>query len=236
MKLSGRLLCPVILMLAAVASLRAQTQITLTPTSVIGGSPVFSANRYNDAASAYQAGNIFNQQSGTVDMTSQQNNAWFPSEDFGTTNRYVTIDLGASYVLSSIQIFNSNQADRGTGHFSLSGGNAIVTGPADGFLTTGSAVSSPVTILGSTALTYSTVNPVTGQSFAISDTTAYRYLTLTAIDVPSGGGFSNVGLAEVRIFGSAIPEPSTYAAIFGAVALGCAYWRRRRTAGTVRAG
>ena len=29
-------------------------------------------------------------------------------------------------------------------------------------------------------------------------------------------------------FVSAIPEPSTYAALFGACALGCAAWRRRR--------
>lgn len=235
MKIPSRLLCSFALLLSVAAGVRAQTLIVLTPTSVIGGSPVFSANVYNSSSSAYQAGNIFNQQSGSVDMSSQPFNAWFPSEAFGTTNRYVTIDLGASYVLSSIQIFNSNQADRGTAHFSLSGGNSLTTGALDGGLSTGSAVASPSTILGSTSLTYSTVNPVTGQSFAISDTTAYRYLTLTAIDVPSGGGFANVGLAEVRIFGSAIPEPSTYAAILGVAALGCAIWRRRRTVGATQA-
>lgn len=40
-------------------------------------------------------------------------------------------------------------------------------------------------------------------------------------------GFDNVTLSYV----SAIPEPSTYAAIFGGLALGFVVWRRRRSAG-----
>lgn len=39
-------------------------------------------------------------------------------------------------------------------------------------------------------------------------------------------GFDNVTLSYV----SAVPEPSTYAAIFGACALGFAFWRRRQSA------
>lgn len=36
------------------------------------------------------------------------------------------------------------------------------------------------------------------------------------------------GFDNVRLSYSAVPEPSTYAAIFGAIALGAAAWRRRR--------
>ncbi len=214
---------------ANLVSLRAQTLISLSPASVIGGSPVFYQSAYNSGSSVYSAGNIFNQQSGAVNMSSQSGNAWFPDDTYGVSNRFITIDLGASYVLSSIQIFNSNQADRATGSFSLSAGNSITAAPNTFIFSQGQMVSSPVTLLGATALTNSTSTPVTGQTFSITDTTAYRYLTLTAIDFPSSGGFVNAGLAEVRIY-SAIPEPSTYAAIFGAAALGAAMWRRRRTA------
>lgn len=222
-------------LVSCLAPLEAQTLISLAPANVIGGSPVFLTSVYN--VGAYAAGNIFNQQSGAVDMSVQAGNAWFPSESVGTTNRFVTIDLGASYVLSSIQIFNSNQVDRGTGSFSLSAGNAITAGANDGGISTGQVVSSATSLLGATALTYSTFNPVSGQTFALNDGNAYRYLTLVLIGVPSTGGpFANVGLAEVRLFGSAIPEPSTYAALFGASALGFAFWRRRRGRFTARDG
>ena len=210
------------------ASTQAQSFLTLSPANVIGGSPVFFDSDYN--SSTYQAGYIFNQQTGAVDMTPQFGNAWFPyefSDNSGTVNRFATIDLGAPTVLSSIEIFNSNQSDRGTLHFSLDGGNSIQSGSSDHGHSTGSIVSSPVSLLGSTSLTYSVANPVVGQSFAISDPTPYRYLTLNLIDgqADSGSTLSGIGLAEVRI--STVPEPAEYAAVTGAALLGFVIWRRR---------
>jgi hypothetical protein len=202
-----------------------QTQVTLTESSAIGGSPVFFNSGYN--VGAYAAGNLFDQQSGLVDMSTQPNFAWFPYEGTGITNRFVTIDLGAAYVLSSITIFNSSQADRGTGNFSLSASNSVTTGLVDGGHSTGFALVSPSFLINSTALTFSTANVVTGQSFSISNGNAYRYLQLTAIDMQSGGGFTAPGLAEVRIY-SAIPEPSTYALLAGGAGLALAMMRRRR--------
>lgn len=202
---------------------RAQSFINLSPASVIGGSPVFFNQAYNNGA--YTADNIFNQPTGAVDMSSQPFNAWFPFEGQGVTDRFVTIDLGAPTVLSGIEIFNSNQADRGTLHFSLSGGNSVSDGGSDGGIAVGDVVNSPVALLGSTSLTYSTVNPVTGQSFAISDPAAYRYLQLLLIDGQAQSDFAGVGLAEVRI--SAVPEPAEYAAVTGAALVGFMIWRRR---------
>lgn len=206
----------------------AQIQISLDSSSVIGGSPVFSDNAYT--VGTYAAGNIFNQQSGAVDMTTQVGNAWFPSEVHGITDRFVTIDLGTPTPLSSIEIFNSNQADRGTAHFRLDGGNSITAGTDDGGIGVGSILSSPVALLGSTAVSYDPApGVVTGQSFAISDATAYRYLQLTLVDGQSFDPLSGVGLAEVKFF-SAVPEPSTYGTIFAASALVFGIWRRRQTA------
>jgi hypothetical protein len=219
-----------LLLCVAAVPLAAQSQLTLSSANVIGGSPVFFNSPYNTGA--YAAGNIFNQPSGAVDMTVQSGFAWFPYENIGTTNRYLTIDLGARYVLSSIDIFNSNQADRGTGHFSLSASNTFTTGAPDGGIGTGAAISAPTMLINATALTFiADTNPVAAQSFTISDGNAYRYLQLTAIDLPSSGGpFANSGLAEVRLYGTAaVPEPSTCAAILGAGALGLTAWRRRRS-------
>lgn len=212
--------------LAPVAA-RAQSFINLSPADVIGGSPVFFDSDFNTGQ--YQAGNIFNQQTGAVDMSSQAGNAWFPFEFSGSglVNRFVTIDLGTPTVLTNIEIFNSNQPDRGTLNFSLSGGNSIEPGPLDNGHAVGSVLSSPVSLLGSTALTYSVANPVTGQSFAISDPTAYRYLQLVLIDGQSQDTLSGVGLAEVRIIAAAVPEPEEYAAITGAALVGFMIWRRR---------
>lgn len=207
--------------------LAGQTLISLTPASAIGGSPVFFDSNYN--VGAYAAGNLFNQQTGVVNMSTQPGNAWFPYEGVATTNRFVTIDLGASYQLSSIQIFNSNQSDRGTGSFSLSASNSVATGSFESTHPLGSTLSAPTMLISPTPLFFSTDNPATGQTFSITDGNSYRYLQITAISVPgSGGPFSNVGLAEVRVYAAAVPEPSTYAMLLGASALGCAMWCRRR--------
>lgn len=199
--------------------------ITLSSANVIGGSPAFFDEDYNSGS--YQAGNIFSQQTGAVDMSPPAGKAWFPYEfsGAGLTDRFVTIDLGSPVALSDIEIFNSNQADRGTFHFRLDGGNSIEAGATDNGHTTGSVLSSPVSLLGSTALTYSTTSPVAGQDFAISDPTAYRYLQLWLLDGQSQDPVAGLGLAEVRI--SAVPEPAEYAAVTGALLLGAAAWRRR---------
>ena len=219
-------------LLAALAPIaaRAQAFINLSPANVIGGSPVFHDSAYNSVGSVYQAGNIFNQQTGAVDMSSQPGNAWFPFEfrGQGQVNRSVTIDLGAPTVLSNIEIFNSNQSDRGTLHFSLFGGNSVQpVGVLEYGHDVGLWLSDPNSLLGSTSLTDSTDNPVIGQSFAISHPAAFRYLTLLLIDGQAQDPVNGLGLAEVRLSGTAVPEPEEYAAITGAALLGFMVWRRR---------
>ena len=226
---SIKFLCLVLIVALTPSATRAGL-ITLSPSNVIGGSPVYFDVDYN--VGAYQAGNIFNQQTGPVDMSTQRYNAWFPSEYGGSalTNRFATIDLGAPTVLSSIEIFNSNQLDRGTSQFSLTGGNSIQSGVSDFGHDVGSVLSSSVELLGPTSLTYSTTNPVIGQSFAISNLTAYRYLQLLLIDgqaqvIP----FTGVGLAEVRLY-AAVPEidPNSLGSVLALVLGSLGLLERRR--------
>ena len=229
---SIKFLCLVLVVALTPSATRAGL-ITLSPSNVIGGSPVFFDSDYNFGA--YQAGNIFNQQTGPVDMSTQRDNAWFPSEYSGSalTNRFVTIDLGAPTVLANIEIFNSNQLDRGTAHFSLTGGNSIQSGDSDFGHDVGSVLSSPVSLLGPTSLTYSTANPVIGQSFAISNPTAYRYLQLLLIDGQAQVfPVSGVGLAEVRLY-AAVPEiePATGSSGLSLVAGVMAMVEQRRRRG-----
>jgi len=54
-------------------------------------------------------------------------------------------------------------------------------------------------------------------------------LTGGQIRIESADGFSVYATTSQLTIASAIPEPSTYAALFGAGALGFAVWRRRRT-------
>ena len=188
---SIKFLCLVLIVALTPSATRAGL-ITLSPSNVIGGSPVYFDVDYN--VGAYQA------------------------------------DLGAPTVLSSIEIFNSNQLDRGTSQFSLTGGNSIQSGVSDFGHDVGSVLSSSVELLGPTSLTYSTTNPVIGQSFAISNLTAYRYLQLLLIDgqaqvIP----FTGVGLAEVRLY-AAVPEidPNSLGSVLALVLGSLGLLERRR--------
>jgi hypothetical protein len=244
------------LLLCGFAAAPAHAQlIPLTSANVIGGSPVIDGSSnpvaYNSGSSAFQPGNIFNQPTGSVspsgDFINPGYSAWLPAGNVGAgaagpfpslANRYVVIDLGANYVLTGIDLFNSTFSQRATGTFSVTASNSITGASADGGFAQGMALSGTVTtLLGSTALSYTNTqpSPVTDQAFVISDTNPYRYvqitlLTATGLDTdPSHNQIFGSGLAEVRISGSvsAIPEPSTYAAIAGAAMLGLATWRRR---------
>ena len=239
-----RAACAFVLGALAAGTALAQ-QIVLSPSSVIGSSPSSdggtNTTNWNANTYPYTAGTIFSQQSGSVSGSagSWANNTWFPAASIGGTyatvdNRYVVIDLGGAYTLSSIQIFNGTATYQHTGTFALRASNSITAASNEGGFTRGQTLLSPVTLIGSTALNFTNnENPVTGQSFSISDTTAYRYLQidlLTAAGSLNGGVMDIRGssLSEVRINGvSAIPEPSTYAAMAGAAMLGLAVWRRR---------
>jgi hypothetical protein len=208
--------------------------ILLTPSAAIGGTPTFLNSDYKgdgNTGGDYVAGNLFNQQTGPVNVTTQQGNVWFGTDlaGAGPLNRWVTIDLGAAYSFSHIEVFNSNQADRGTGEISLYGANAVEV-DADPF--NGYTLTSPTLLINNASLTYASgVNPIAENTISISDTTAYRYLqiwTLSYANTPLSP--TGTGLAELRVFeAQPVPEPGTWAAA-GLLAAGAAFvrWRRAR--------
>jgi hypothetical protein len=65
-----------------------------------------------------------------------------------------------------------------------------------------------------------------GTTYAYSSAPSINAVFITSIIWGNGGTFDNFTLTA-----SAVPEPSTYAALAGAAALGLAAWRRRQRAG-----
>lgn len=228
------LLLPLALLLAVATAARADI-ILLTPAAAIGGTPTFLNSDYKgqfNISANYVAGNLFNQQTGAVNVTTQQGNVWFGTDlaGNGPVNRWVTIDLGAAYSLSHIEVFNSNQADRGTGEISLYGANAIEV-DADPF--NGYTLTSPTLLINNVSLTYASgVNPIANNTFTVGNQTAFRYLqiwTLSYANTPLTP--TGTGLAELRVFeAEPIPEPGTWAAA-ALLAGGAAFvrWRRARS-------
>jgi hypothetical protein len=218
--------CGALLLLPARADL-----IFLTPSAAVGGTPTFPGLAYNSNVGDYVAGNLFNQQTGDVNVTTQQGNVWFPTElsSAGMLNAWVTIDLGAAYSLSYVEFFNSNQADRGTGAVNLYGANAIEV-DADPF--NGYTLTSPTLLLNNVSLTYASgVNPIAGNIWTIGDATPYRYLQIWTLSYANTAlSPTGTGLAEFRVYeAEPVPEPGTWAAA-ALLACGGAFvrWRRNR--------
>lgn len=225
-RLAGLCTC---LLLAAPLAAQTHVQISLTPASVVGGSPVWDSAAF-DGSATFSANNVLNQQSGFVAETAGQGTPdgsfWLGGEAAG--NAYFVIDLGAAYQISRIDLFNThNQGyfDRGAREFTITASASATFYNADaGYVPDGAQ-----TLLSGTLSTVG-VDPIPGETYTSAnglagDSTAYRYLQFVAYNYHGDGP----GLAEIRLYTSAIPEPSTYAALAGLGALGLAVWRKRRT-------
>lgn len=211
-------------------ALPAQTyvQISLAPSSVVGGGSTWDSTSF-DGSATFSSSNVLNQQSGSVAETTgtgtPDGSFWLGPEN--SDYAYFVIDLGAAYEISRIDLFNThNQGyfDRGTNGFTISVSNSVENAGEDA----GLALTDSVSLL-TASLPQGLVDPITGLTYTsanglVADATAYRYLQFTTNSRHGSG----TGLAEIRVYTSAIPEPSTYAAMAGALALGVAAWRRRR--------
>jgi PEP-CTERM motif len=199
-------------------------QIALAPSNVIGASGFYTA------CCAFQAGNIFDQQTGPVTETFGA--GYWLNPDNGPTNAFITIDLGAVYDLSQVDLFNTHNGgyqDRGTGDFTIMGSNSVTDlGGGDFALVGGVVVAS-----GTLAPEFNTATTITDQSFAA--TGSFRYLSFDPTSVSVGGapccGANVYGLDELRVSGvsgGAVPEPASWALMIGGFGMAGAMLRRRR--------
>jgi hypothetical protein len=199
------------------------SQLIPDPSNVIGSSGSYGQGAGYD----FTAGSIFSQQTGPVTDVFSAGTYWL-NPDNGPANAFITIDLGAAYSLSSFDLFNTHNTqygDRGTGAFTIIGGNTI-TGTAGDYVLSGST-----TLLASGTLTAAPVSdPISGQIFASLSSGDFRYLEFLPTSVASANnpccGANVYGLNELRI--SAVPEPATWALmILGFAGIGFTAYRRK---------
>ena len=184
-------------------------QIVLTPASVT------AASGYYSACCDFRPGNILDQQTGAIVETSQSN--YWLNPDNGPANAFITIDLGKSYKNLSFELYNTHNAgyqDRGTGSFTLTSGATT--------LVSGTLAAEPA---GSQALTAQTFTGAAG---------AFRFITFNPTSVAVNGtpccGSNNYGLNELRVFGTAVPEPASWALMLLGFAMTGVAARRRSAA------
>ena len=203
-------------------------QIVLTPSSVIGDSGSYVSGSTDN----FNAGSIFDQQTGAVSDVFNSNTYWI-NPDNGPANAFITVDLGGDYSLTSADLFNTHNSqygDRGTGDFTIVAGNAVTLGP-DGYF-----ISGPQTTLFSGTLNAAPVSdPISSQTFAALSADGFRYLEFLPTSVASYNapccGANVYGLNELRLFGSAVPEPGSWALmLFGFGGLGIVLRASRKPA------
>ncbi len=142
--------------------------------------------------------------------------------------------LGGNLVFSSGTI---SPNDTGVGTLTLAAGKSFSMSGGTLALNLGTAFDQ-ITGTGALSLTGGTIAfDTTGAGFSYTSSyqifsgfgnTSFSALTLSGYD--SVNYLASISDSGVLSFATAgIPEPSTYAAIFGATALGLAAWRRRRT-------
>ncbi len=201
--------------LAATPVAVSAAQLTLAPASVIGSSG------YYTACCTFQPGNIFDQQTGTV--TESFGAGYWLNPDNGPANAYITVDLGAVYNLTGVTLYNTHNgpyADRGTGDFQIFGSNSVAGGA----------------LVGGTSLLSATLTPEvsgdpTAQAFTLSG--SYRFISFNPTSVSVGGnpccGANVYGLDELKVFGTAVPEPATWALMIAGFGM-TGFAMRRRSA------
>ncbi len=216
--------------LVSVGTFAHGAQISLVPANVIGTSGSYPDPRF-------PASNILDTQTGDVHEIGQSasptSSGFWLNPDNGPANAYITIDLGAEYQLSEIDLFNTHNGDyndRGTGDFLIVGSKqATDTGGGNFEITPGTAVT---LVSGTLTAANNGTDPIPAQAFSVTNTGFYRYIAFEPKSVAvSGteccnGSTTSYGLNELRAFGTT-PEPASFAltAIIGVGLLS----RRRRT-------
>ena len=204
----------------------AQALISLTTANVIGGSGQWGGSNWDVTGSGYSALNVVGQQSGAISEPTATG-YWLGNN--GTANEYFVLDLGATYNLSQIDLYNThnqNANDRATNAFTIQAANSVslLKATVDYDLVSGTQI-----LGGTLAFQSAGSDPIEAASYSsgngLDNSSNWRYLKFTAVSYFSSGA----GLNEIRVYGTAIPEPSAHAASAGAAALLLVLFRRRKS-------
>lgn len=206
----------------------APIQIALSPASVIGGSGSYNANPWDSSAAGGQFngshitnGNFTEPVGGGGSGTEE----WLGPE--GASNQYLVVDLGDSYLLTQINLYNTHNGqfnDSGTQNFRVDASNSVSFIDANVDYDLSGSID---TILSGVLSDTSNQASITPDQFSVSGG-SYRYLKFVALDFRVGD--VRVGLNELEAFYSVAPEPSSFLMLtLGAFGL-ARQARRRRNA------
>ncbi len=188
--------------LSSVAMAAGAMQIVLGPSSVIGSSGSFGTG--------FQASRILDEQVGAV-TDKIRGTYWLNPSNTGASPVFITVDLGSAFSMASFEIFNTHNDvyfDRGTGAFSILAGNEVFDEGGGNFRLTG-----PTTTLVSGTLAAGTTVTPPAQTFVSASSDSFRYLSFVPLGTASLNpiaGPTAYGLNELRVFATAVPEPSVW--------------------------
>ncbi|MCA9265668.1 MAG: hypothetical protein KDA60_17525, partial [Planctomycetales bacterium] len=118
----------------------------------------------------------------------------------GTLNEYFTLDLGESFDIDRIELFNTHNRqfnDRGTDEFVIFGSDAV-----DG----SNQLISPTPILAGNLTNTAGMETIVGDSFGLAVPVTARYLQFMALTANNAG--NNVGLNEIEVYSSTFVPPN----------------------------
>jgi hypothetical protein len=172
--------------------------------------PIIKTSGEYQFASGFEAANVTD--GSTTDEF--QYNYWLGRE--ATQNESFTLDLGSEYALSEVRLRNTHNTDfndRGTDEFVIYAATAV-----DG---NNELILPYILTAGNLSDANGSVNLPT-DVFGVVGTARYlQFVALTA-----NNPFGNVGLNEIEVYGSPVPEPSSFA-LAGIAATGLMFLRRR---------
>jgi autotransporter-associated beta strand protein len=182
-------------------------------TQIDGGTVVIA----NATGSAFGSGSVTIGPSGTLTGAGSFT---------GALTNNGTFSPGASPTLMTVSAFTQGAS----GQLILELGGTVRGTGYDALNITGAAVFD-----GTLTVSLLSFSPITGDSFNLFDwgSRSGTFSTLALPTLGSGLEWNTASLytdGTISVQASAVPEPSTYAAIVGAIALGLALWRRRRPA------